>query len=168
MQAEQERMTKLIKNLMMAAVLVAVAAPAGAQVGVSISVGEPGFYGQLNIGGAPAPQLIYPQPVVIAPAPQFVGAPPIYLRVPPGYAKHWSQHCARYGACGRPVYFVRDDWYLNRYVPYYRGRHGGHDGPRFDHDRGHDRGHYDRGDHGDRGRGHGNHDHDRGHGNHDH
>jgi hypothetical protein len=119
-----------MKHMILAAVLGVAAAPAGAQVGVSVSVGEPGFYGQLNIGGAPAPQLLYPQPVVVAPAPQYAGVPPIYLRVPPGYAKNWRAHCAQYGACGRPVYFVRNDWYLNRYVPYYRGHHGGpHGGP---------------------------------------
>jgi len=131
----------LIKNLMMAAALVAVAAPVSAQVGVSVSVGEPGFYGQLNIGGAPAPQLVYPQPVVVAPAPQYSGAAPIYLRVPPGYADHWSQHCAQYRACGRPVYFVRDDCYTNRYVPYY---HSKHPKPHVGHAR-HDRGPHDRG-----------------------
>lgn len=138
-----------MKNVFLAAVLLTVALPAGAQVGVSINIGEPGFYGQIAIGSAPPPQLIYPQPVIIAPAPRYVGVPPIYLRVPPGQVKHWRNYCGRYDACGRPVYFVRDDWYLNRYVPYYRGRHGdrreyrrdddrrGHG----DHDRGHDRGH---------------------------
>lgn len=142
-----------MKNVILAAVLAAASLPAMAQVGVSISVGEPGFYGQLNIGGAPAPQLIYPQPIVIAPAPQFVGVPPIYLRVPPGQAKHWRNYCGRYGACGRPVYFVRDDWYRDRYVPYYRGHRA-----EFDRGRGRD---FDRGnrgrefDRGDRGRGHG-------------
>jgi hypothetical protein len=152
---------KKMKNILLAALLAAASVPAVAQVGVSISVGEPGFYGQLNIGGAPAPELIYPQPVVVAPAPQFVGAPPIYLRVPPGYAQHWSKHCARYGACGRPVYFVRDDWYVNRYVPYYLGHRGeyarvhergpehGH-GAEYRHDHGH--GHGENHDHGRYGR----------------
>ncbi len=70
-----------MKNALLATVLMAVALPVGAQVGVSINVGEPGFYGQINIGNAPAPQLIYPQPVVIVPAPRYVGVPPIYLRV---------------------------------------------------------------------------------------
>jgi hypothetical protein len=48
---------------------------------------------------------------------------PVYLRVPPGHAKNWAKHCARYGACGRPVYFVSDDWYENIYVPRYRKIH---------------------------------------------
>ncbi|TAL85806.1 MAG: hypothetical protein EPN46_07810 [Candidimonas sp.] len=140
-----------MKNALLAAVLMAVALPAGAQVGVSINLGEPGFYGQINIGNAPPPQLIYRQPVVIVPAPQYA-VPPIYLRVPPGQAEHWRHYCARYNACGRPVYFVRDDWYLNRYAPYYRERHGRHheyrehddhrgDGDHRDHDRGHGHGH---------------------------
>ncbi len=38
----------------------------------------------------------------------------------PGHEKHWRKHCAQYNACGRPVYFVRDDWYNNEYVPRYR------------------------------------------------
>ena len=89
-------------------------------LGVTISVGQPGFYGQINIGNVPQPQLVYAQPVVIQPAPAFVSAAPIYLHVPPGHEKHWSKHCAEYHACGRPVYFVRDDWYNNEYVPRYR------------------------------------------------
>ena len=42
---------------------------------------------------------------------------PLYLHVPPGHAKKWSQHCARYNACNRPVYFVKvrgDDDYERR------------------------------------------------------
>lgn len=122
---------------LLAAALLATTLPALAQVSVAVSVGEPGFYGQIRIGNAPRPSLVYPQPVVITPVPQYVGAAPIYLRVPPGYQKHWSRHCAAYYACGRPVYFVTDGWYQQRYVPYYRAhmqydrherRHGhGHD-----------------------------------------
>ena len=50
---------------------------------------------------------------------------PVYLRIPPGHEKHWSKHCGEYGACGRPVYFVREDWYQKTYVPYYRDQKGG-------------------------------------------
>jgi len=107
-----------------------------ADVGVTISVGQPGFYGQINIGNFPQPQLIYPQPIVVQPSPEFVSAAPIYLHVPPGHEKHWRKHCAEYGACGRPVYFVRDDWYNNEYVRHYRD--GGEDQ---DNDQGHGRGH---------------------------
>ncbi|MGH8505978.1 MAG: hypothetical protein ACRETM_08430 [Stenotrophobium sp.] len=130
-----------MKRLLFAAILTAVAVPAFAQVGVSVNIGEPGFYGQINIGDAPPPQVIYAQPVLIQ-REAVVGAP-IYLRVPPGYQKHWRKHCAQYNACGRPVYFVRDDWYNTRYVPYYREHHGhrGRDDDQGDHDHGHGHGH---------------------------
>jgi hypothetical protein len=127
-----------MKRLLLAALLTIVAVPAFAQVGVSVSIGQPGFYGQIDIGDAPPPQVIYTQPVVVEP--QVVGVAPIYLRVPPGYRKHWRKHCREYNACGRPVYFVSDAWYNTRYVPYYREHHG-HDDDRGDHDHGHGHGH---------------------------
>jgi len=91
-------------------------------VGVSINIGQPGFYGRLDIGGFPAPALIYPQPVMIERVP--VARPPLYLRVLPGHAKHWRRHCHEYHACGERVYFVRDDWYNREYIPRYQERHG--------------------------------------------
>lgn len=96
------------------------ALPAAAQV--SVSIGQPGFYGRLDIGGFPPPPLLFAEPMIIRPAP--VAYPPIYLRVPPGHAKHWHRYCDRYSACGRPVYFVQDNWYRNEYAPVYRERHG--------------------------------------------
>jgi hypothetical protein len=130
-----------MKRILCAALLGACVTSAFAgDVGVSINIGQPGFYGQIDIGNVPRPQVIYPQPVVIQRAPQFVAAEPIYLHVPPGHEKHWGKHCAQYNACGRPVYFVRDDWYNNEYVPRYRNGgddHGGGHG----HGRGHDKGH---------------------------
>src|SRR6185437_14231281 len=131
----------------------ACAAPALAgDVGVSISLGQPGFYGQIDIGNVPRPQVVYAQPVVIQRAPEYASAPPIYLHVPPGHEKHWRRYCAQYNACGRPVYFVRDDWYNNEYVPRYRHRdderHGDErrgderrGGDEHGHGRGHDKGH---------------------------
>ncbi len=91
-----------------------------ADVSVSISAGQPGFYGQIDIGSAPKPELINPSPVVIQPGPTRVVGEPIYLRVPPGHAKNWKKFCAKYNACDRPVYFVRDKWYNNVYVPHYQ------------------------------------------------
>ena len=128
---------------------------AQAQVGVSVSVGEPGFYGQIDIGNYPRPELVYPQPVMIAPAPVGVMPPPIYLHVPPGQEKHWGKHCYRYNACGRPVYFVRDRWYNNVYVPEYRTRRGHREGWHDEHHDGrHDEHHgYDHGEHGEHGYG---------------
>lgn len=100
-----------------------------ADVGVSVSIGQPGFYGRLDIGGFPAPLLLYPEPVMIQAVPY--GRPPLYLRVPPGHAKNWRKHCHRYRACGERVYFVRDEWYQREYAPRYRERHDGYG----DHDR---------------------------------
>jgi hypothetical protein len=106
------------------AITFAVSAQA-ADVGVSISVGQPGFYGHIDIGNFPQPQVIYPRPVVIVPVPAGVAPPPpLYMRVPPGHAKNWKKHCRKYNACNRPVYFVRDKWYNDVYVPEYRARHG--------------------------------------------
>ena len=94
---------------------------APAQPGVSVNIGQPGFYGRIDIGPAlPPPALIYPEPVIVAPPPRVVQRAPIYLRVPPGHAKHWRKHCARYQACGQPVYFVQDRWYDEVYAPRHR------------------------------------------------
>jgi hypothetical protein len=102
--------------------------------GVSVTVGQPGFYGQIDIGGYPNPPVIYREPVVVQVAPEYAAAPPVYLHVPPGHERHWRQHCGEYHACGRPVYFVRDDWYNREYVHHHH-----------EHDHGHDRdhGHHD-------------------------
>jgi hypothetical protein len=93
-----------------------------ADVGVSVSVGQPGFYGRIDIGDFPQPTVIYRQPVLVERV--LVDRPPIYLRVPPGHAKHWSKHCREYDACGERVYFVRDEWYNREYVPRYQERRG--------------------------------------------
>lgn len=105
------------------ALIGAISAPVHAtDVGVSVSIGHPGFYGQIDIGGFPRPALLYPQPVIIERVP--AGRPPMYLRVPPGHAKHWAKHCHEYNACREQVYFVRDDWYNREYVPRYREQRG--------------------------------------------
>jgi hypothetical protein len=93
-----------------------------ADVGVSVSIGQPGFYGRIDIGDFPKPVVVYSQPVVIQRAPE--NRPPIYLRVPPGHAKNWKKHCHKYDACGEQVYFVKDDWYNKEYVPRYQERYG--------------------------------------------
>ena len=92
-----------------------------ADVGVSVSIGQPGFYGRLDIGGYPQPQVIYRQPIAIERVPK--DRPPIYLRVPPGHAKNWSKHCREYNACGEQVFFVQDNWYNREYVPRYQEHH---------------------------------------------
>ena len=130
------------KLLFLVVLCAAVSMPVtAADVGVSISVGEPGFYGRLDIGNFPQPQLVYARPVVIQPVRNVVYEP-VYLRVPPGHATDWRKHCHRYDACGRPVYFVQDRWYNDVYVPRYRERHrerGDHPGK--GHGKGHDKGH---------------------------
>ncbi|MGE5096612.1 MAG: hypothetical protein ACM3SO_15865 [Betaproteobacteria bacterium] len=71
-----------------------------------------GVYGRVEFGNAPPPPLVYAEPVIVArPPPRVVVPAPIYLHVPPGHAKHWSKHCAKYNACGRPVYFVKSEEY---------------------------------------------------------
>jgi hypothetical protein len=138
-----------MKRLLLAAALTIAAAsvPAlAADVGVSISIGQPGFYGRINIGDYPHPQLLYRQPRLIH---RVAARAPIYLHVPPGHARNWSKHCREYDACGERVYFVQDRWYNQVYVPQYQARH---------HDRRGERGNDRRGGHNDR---HGN---DRGHG----
>jgi hypothetical protein len=94
---------------------------------------------------------------VIIQRPARIIAEPLYLRVPQGHAKDWGKHCGKYNACGRNVYFVRDEWYTNEYAPRYREQHRGRDYDRGDDrrdDRDDDRGH---------GNGHGN-GHGKGHG----
>lgn len=127
-----------MKRFLFAAVAAATAVPAlAADVGVSVTVGQPGFYGRIDIGNFPQPQLIYPQPIVIQPVPAGVMRQPIYLRVPPGHAKNWRKHCGTYNACGQPVYFVHDTWYNNVYAPRYRDRG---DDPGERHGRGYEKG----------------------------
>ena len=62
-------------------------------VGVSVTIGQPGFYGRIDIGNMPQPQLIYASPVIIQQIPVGVVRQPIYLSVPPGHEKKWSKHC---------------------------------------------------------------------------
>ena len=92
-----------------------------ANVGASISIGQPGFYGQLNIGDYPQPTVIYSQPVMVEQV--SMNRPPIYLHVRPGYEKHWRRHCREYNACGERVLFVQDNWYNREYVPHYQRQH---------------------------------------------
>jgi len=131
-----------MKKYLIGAVLAAASFSASAQV--TISIGQPGYYGRVDMGNfAPAPQ-VYGPPVLVSGG--YHGAP-IYLRAPQSHRRHWSRYCGRYNACGQRVLFVRDDWYTNSYAPRYRthygrggpgwhdgGRHGYYDG------RGHGRG----------------------------
>jgi hypothetical protein len=102
-----------------------------ADVAVSVSIGQPGFYGRLDFGDYSPPQLIYQQPRMVRAVP--AGRPPVYLNVPPGHSKNWSRYCRQYNACDERVYFVRNTWYEREYVPSYQRRHGDRrDDPRND------------------------------------
>jgi hypothetical protein len=137
-----------MRKIYLALVLAAAAAPAlAADVGVSVSVNQPGVYGRIDIGHAPVPPVVvYRQPMIIAPAPVAVQAPPpIYLHVPPGHSRNWRKYCGRYNACGQPVYFVREDWYQRHYHRgddhhgnghHGHGRHHGHQDHRHEGGRG--------------------------------
>ncbi len=130
-----------MKRLLIAAAMVAamVAIPVfAADVGVSVSIGQPGFYGRLNVGDFPQPPVIYRQPVIVQRG--AVSEPPIYLHVPRSHARHWSRHCGEYNACGERVYFVQDNWYNTEYVPRYQERHGNHQDGRDNERRGDQRG----------------------------
>jgi hypothetical protein len=95
-------------------------APAFADVGISLRIGEPGFYGQLDIGNYGSPRLLYSQPLIVVE--RYRNPAPIYLRVPPAHSRQWNRYCGRYNACDRPAYFVRDEWYRAVYVPRHRQR----------------------------------------------
>lgn len=113
-----------MKRFLIAAAVAAatLATPAlAADVGVSVNIGQPGFYGRLDIGDYPRPQVIYRQPRTIQVVP--MEREPIYLRVPPGHARNWRRHCSEYNACNERVYFVQDSWYNREYVPRYQEQH---------------------------------------------
>lgn len=92
-----------------------------ANVDVNINIGQPGYYGRIDMGDFGRPQLIYSEPRVIYR--DVTPREPIYLRVPPGHAKNWRKHCGKYNACGERVYFVQDNWYEREYVPRYQAKH---------------------------------------------
>ena len=96
----------------LAATLLTAAAHA-TDVGVSVQIGQPGFYGRIDIGNTAPPPVVLREPVWVQRRPVHVE--PVYMRIPPGHQKNWAKHCARYNACGTPVYFVREDWYEERY-----------------------------------------------------
>jgi hypothetical protein len=151
-----------MKTSLILASLLAISASASAQVGVSINIGEPGFYGRIVLGNVAPPPVVYAQPVIVERPARYVETAPIYLRVPPGHQKHWEKHCREYNACGQRVLFVREDWYTNEYAPRYRQEHGRGDDRRRDYDD-RDQGRGDRDhDHDDHDKGHG-HGHDRDH-----
>jgi hypothetical protein len=143
----------LITAALLTATLASVSSPTlAANVDVSINIGQPGYYGPLDIRAFGRPRVIFQEPIVVQRV--YSQREPVYLHVPPGHAKHWSKHCAQYNACGERVYFVQDSWYNREYVPRYQAEH---------HDRG-DMRREDRGDDHRDGRGDDRNDDDRGNG----
>jgi hypothetical protein len=123
--AIQEIALKKYLLTLLAAVAAVCAAPAwsAVDVGVGITIQQPGVYGRIEIGGQPPPPVMYPQPVIIARPAVVVQQPPLYLYVPPGHAKDWRKHCGQYNACSRQVYFVQEDWVRERYDEHNKHEH---------------------------------------------
>ena len=109
-----------------ATIAAATAAPAwsAVDVGVGVTIRQPGVYGRIEIGNYPPPPVLYPQPVIIARPVVVAQQPPLYLYVPPGHAKKWDKHCYRYNACARQVYFVQENWVQERYEEKHGKGHG--------------------------------------------
>lgn len=105
------------------ALLLATSASA-ANVGISVSIDQPGFYGRVDVGQQP-PAVYYPQPIIIQPTPVAVYQRPIYLRVPHGHERNWGKHCQRYRACGQPVYFIKDHGHrhTDRRADHHKAKH---------------------------------------------
>jgi len=109
-----------------AALVAASASPAwsAVDVGVGITIREPGVYGRIEIGSQPPPPVLYAQPLIVQQPTVVVRQSPMYLYVPPGHAKHWDKHCAQYDACSRQVYFVKEEWVQARYDEHHGKGHG--------------------------------------------
>ena len=55
-----------MKHFLFGAVLATLLGSAlAADVGVSVNIGQPGFYGRIDIGNVPQPRVIYAAPVII-------------------------------------------------------------------------------------------------------
>jgi hypothetical protein len=128
-----------IAMLATASLMMTASAAQATDIGVSVQIGQPGFYGRIDIGSASPPPVVVREPVWVQRRPIHVE--PVYMRIPPGHQKNWAKHCARYNACGTPVYFVREDWYQERYErpQHERGAGDGHDKGK--HGKGHGNGH---------------------------
>lgn len=109
-----------MKLAIVAASLGVVCGSAALAEGVSVRIGEPGFYGRLELGDAPKPVLVSPSPVIIE---REHPGTPAYVYVPAEQQRDWANNCSKYAACGRPVYFVEERWYNDVYVPHYRSKH---------------------------------------------
>jgi hypothetical protein len=106
----------------LALIAIGSAAPLLAEVSAPVTLGEPEFYGRLELDeGYYRPRVVHDRPVVLDR--RFQNMAPIYVRAPRDQYRDWRRHCAKYDACERPVYFVRDEWYTQIYAPRYRQLH---------------------------------------------
>jgi hypothetical protein len=109
-----------MRYLPLAIALAMVAAPAAGDAAAQAS-GQPEYYGPIDVSDLPQPELVFTYPVIIERPRSRAAIEPIFLHVPVDYAKKWRKYCYLYDACKRPVYFVREKWYREVYVPR-RGR----------------------------------------------
>jgi hypothetical protein len=83
------------------------------------------FFGRVDLSQALRPEVINARPVQVAHSPPgSAPAAATYLHVRPGEERRWAAHCKAYGACGLPVYFVRESWYRDVYLPLVGGSDG--------------------------------------------
>ncbi|HRH87070.1 MAG TPA: hypothetical protein PLO41_09505 [Rubrivivax sp.] len=121
--------------LLLAAAIVSAPALAGPPVGVSVSIGQPGWMGQIDIG--PPVRVYAPPPVVLVPQPVYAPAPvvvhqPVYVRGAPPAPKYWRH--PRHGVHGHYAHWHRP------HGPQPWQRSGRHHDDRHDHGHGrHDR-----------------------------
>lgn len=83
---------------------------------------DPGIYGPIDTAKFPKPQLVSSRPVIadrarLPKGARLSTAKPLYLHVPPREVSHWQAHCATYNACGVPVLFVSENWFVKVYLP---------------------------------------------------
>lgn len=93
-------------------------------VNISIGVGGevvPGVYGSVRVDNGRHPVLVYDEPLIVR-RPSRI-ASPIYLHVPPRHLRKWGDYCGRYGACSRPVYFVKSRDYYDFHPRYIEPRY---------------------------------------------
>ena len=134
----------LLPALMALMALMALAPQArAADIGISLSVVQPGVYGRIDIGPQYRPDVVYAEPVWIQRPRRVHRAPaPIYLYAPSHHVRDWGRYCGGYGACGQPVLFIEDrwvrDWHEHRGWEHGHG-HGRGRGHGHGHGHGHDR-----------------------------
>jgi hypothetical protein len=110
-----------MRNHIFAAVAFTTTTPViSADLGALGGLGEPGFYGQIDIHRAPKPEVMFPEPMAVRQADVGTPGEPAYMRVPADHAKNWRKHGQKYNPCDQRVFFVDDKWYTNVYAPAYR------------------------------------------------